>query len=88
LAKHFQAVIKKYAPDALAIEELYFAKNTKTAMTVAEARGVIQYIGKEYGLDIFEYHPNAIKIAITGHGRSHKRRHCIHDPQTHFIRWY
>lgn len=65
-------VIKKYQPDAVAIEELYFAKNTKTAMIVAEARGVIQYICKECGLDIFEYHPNQIKIAITGDGRADK----------------
>lgn len=65
-------VIKKYKPDAVAIEELYFAKNTKTAMTVAEARGVIQYICKECGLEVFEYHPNAIKIAITGYGAAKK----------------
>jgi crossover junction endodeoxyribonuclease RuvC len=65
-------VIKKYQPDVVAIEELYFAKNTKTAMTVAEARGVIQYICKECGLEVFEYHPNQIKIAITGDGHADK----------------
>ena len=41
-------------------------------MSVAEARGVIQYICKECGLEVFEYHPNAIKIAITGHGGAKK----------------
>ena len=65
-------VIKKYQPDAVAIEELYFAKNTKTAMSVAEARGVIQYIIRECGCALFEYHPNAIKLAITGHGAAKK----------------
>lgn len=65
-------VIQRYQPDTAAIEELYFAKNTKTAMAVAEARGVIQYICKEQGLPVFEYHPNQIKIAITGDGRADK----------------
>jgi crossover junction endodeoxyribonuclease RuvC len=65
-------VIKKYRPDAVAIEALYFAKNTKTAMSVAEARGVIQYIIRECGLFVFEYHPNAIKLAITGFGAATK----------------
>ncbi len=72
IGQALSVVVKKYKPDAVAIEELYFAKNTKTAMTVAEARGVIQYICKESGLDIYEYHPNAIKIAITGHGAAKK----------------
>lgn len=72
IGKALSLVIKKHKPDAVAIEELYFAKNTKTAMTVAEARGVIQYICKESELEVFEYHPNAIKIAITGYGAAKK----------------
>jgi crossover junction endodeoxyribonuclease RuvC len=72
IGKSLSMIIKKYKPDAVAIEELYFAKNTKTAMTVAEARGVIQYICKECGLETFEYHPNAIKLAITGNGAAKK----------------
>ncbi len=73
IGQALSAVIKQHKPDAVAIEELYFAKNTKTAMTVAEARGVIQYICKECGLEVFEYHPNAIKIAITGYGGATKK---------------
>lgn len=65
-------VVKKYKPDTAAIEELYFAKNTKTALLVAEARGVIRYALESEGIPCSEYHPNAIKIAITGHGASDK----------------
>ena len=72
IGQALSSVIKTYKPDAVAIEELYFAKNTKTALQVAEARGVIQYICKECGLSLFEYHPNQIKIAITGNGRADK----------------
>ena len=72
LGRALSAVIKNHKPDAAAIEELYFAKNTKTAMLVAEARGVIQYIIREAGLPCFAYHPNAIKIAVTGHGGATK----------------
>ena len=43
-------------------------------MLVAEARGVILYTGSSLGLDIFEYTPNSVKIAITGYGRSEKRQ--------------
>ena len=53
LGRALSAVIKNHKPDAAAIEELYFAKNTKTAMLVAEARGVIQYIIREAGLPCF-----------------------------------
>ena len=47
IGQTLSSVIKKYKPDAVAIEELYFAKNTKTALMVADARGVIQYICRE-----------------------------------------
>jgi len=65
-------ILKKYKPDEAAIEELYFAKNTTTAMKVAEARGVIRYVTREAGIPVFEYHPNAIKIAVTGYGAAKK----------------
>lgn len=72
LGNQLDSLIKKYQPNACAIEELYFAKNTKTAMKVAEARGVIQYVARCNGLTVNEYHPNTIKIAITGHGGADK----------------
>ena len=74
IGNRIKEVIKKYKPEALATEKLFFAKNQKTALLVSEARGVILYTGSSLGLDIFEYTPNDIKIAITGYGRSEKQQ--------------
>ena len=67
-----ESLIKKYKPRALAIEKLYFATNQKTAMGVAEARGVIIYCASHNGLNIFEYTPPQIKVAVTGYGKADK----------------
>ncbi len=72
IGKELEEVIKKYKPERLAIETLFFAKNQKSAMQVAEARGVIMYEGKRNGLEIYEYSPMAVKIAVTGYGKSDK----------------
>ena len=72
IGKELGEVIEKYKPEALAIETLFFAKNQKSAMQVAEARGVIMYEGKRNNLEIFEYSPMAVKIAVTGYGKSDK----------------
>ncbi len=69
-----QEIIKKYKPEVLATEKLFFSGNQKTAMLVAEARGVILYAASSAGLDIFEYTPADIKIAVTGYGKSEKRQ--------------
>lgn len=66
--------IKKYKPDRLAIETLIFSKNVKTALKVAEVRGVAIAQSVENGLEIFEFHPNSIKIAVTGYGKSDKKQ--------------
>jgi crossover junction endodeoxyribonuclease RuvC len=65
-------VIKKYKPESLAIEKLYFTTNQKTAMGVAEARGVIIYEASKNGLSIYEYTPPQIKVAVTGYGKATK----------------
>ncbi len=65
-------VLKNHKPDALGMETLFFNKNQKTAMTVAEARGIIIYLAREAGCEVFEYHPQEIKVAITGYGKSDK----------------
>ncbi len=74
IGNKIKEIIKKYKPEALATERLFFSGNQKTALLVAEARGVILYSGSSLELPIFEYDPNAIKIAITGYGRSEKRQ--------------
>ncbi len=65
-------VIAEHAPEALAIEKLFFEKNTTTAMFVAEARGVIMYECARQGLKVYEYTPMEIKVAVTGYGKSDK----------------
>ena len=74
IGNKIKEIIKKYKPEGLATEKLYFSNNQKTALLVAEARGVILYAGSSTGLPIFEYTPADIKIAITGYGKSEKRQ--------------
>lgn len=65
-------LIETYQPQDLAIEELFFNKNVKTAITVGHARGVEILACKSKGLEIYEYTPLQIKQAITGYGRAEK----------------
>jgi len=74
IGNRIKEVVKKFKPEQMATEKLFFSGNQKTAMLVAEARGVILYTGSSLGLQVFEYTPNAVKIAITGYGRSEKRQ--------------
>lgn len=66
------ALIKKYKPDALAIEELFFTNNAKTAFKVGEARGVIILAGAMQKIPVFSYTPLQVKIAVTGYGNADK----------------
>jgi crossover junction endodeoxyribonuclease RuvC len=72
LGNEVEKIIKKFEPEALAIEKLYFTTNQKTVMGVSEARGVIIYSASRNGLKVFEYTPPQIKIAVTGYGKSTK----------------
>ena len=67
-------VIKKYKPEVLAIETLFFNTNQKTVMRVAEARGIMIYEATIAKLRIFEASPPQIKIAITGYGKANKEQ--------------
>ena len=72
IGAELERVIKEYEPKALAIEKLYFTTNQKTAMGVSEARGVVVYSASRNNLDIYEYTPPEIKIAVTGYGKADK----------------
>lgn len=65
-------IINKHDPSDLAIEELFFNKNVKTAIKVGQARGVEILAAVNKGLDIFEYTPLQIKQAVVGYGRAEK----------------
>jgi len=67
-----QELIKEYTPEALAIESLFFTNNQKTVIQVAEARGVILSECVRAGMEVFEYSPPQIKLAVTGYGKSDK----------------
>lgn len=65
-------IIKKYQPDKISIEDIYFAKNVKTAIKVSEARGVAILAAAETKAEILEYTPLQVKQALTGYGRAPK----------------
>jgi len=77
IGKKLEKIIKKYKPQTLAIETLFFVTNQKTAMRVSEARGVIIYEAKKRGLTIVEYTPLQIKVAMTGYGKATKDQMAI-----------
>ncbi len=68
------ALMDKYKPDAVSVEELFWNTNQKTGITVAEARGVILLTAKLRGIPIFEYTPLQVKQAVVGYGRAEKKQ--------------
>lgn len=67
-------IINLTSPDVMSVEKLFFAQNVTTAMTVAQARGVVLLCAKQANLTIFEYTPLQIKQALTGYGRATKQQ--------------
>ncbi len=67
-------IITQANPVAMSVEKLFFARNVTTAITVAQARGVVLLCGKQAHLEIFEYTPLQIKMALTGYGRADKKQ--------------
>lgn len=67
-------IIKKYKPDDMAVEELFFNNNPKTAIAVAEARGVILLCAMKNGVNIQEYTPLQVKQSVVGYGRAEKKQ--------------
>ncbi len=66
-------LVKKHAPDCLIVENIFFGRNVKTAITVSQARGVIMLSAALYDLPVFEYTPNTVKLTLTGNGRAEKK---------------
>ncbi|MEK7559046.1 MAG: crossover junction endodeoxyribonuclease RuvC [Patescibacteria group bacterium] len=69
---HILKLIQKYSPDEMAIEELFFNTNSKTAFVVGQARGVVILAGAQKKLSIGIYTPLQVKIAVSGYGRAEK----------------
>jgi crossover junction endodeoxyribonuclease RuvC len=72
LYNKLEELIKKHKPDAISIEELFFNKNIKTALTVGHGRGVAVLVAAKSGVEIFEYTPLQVKQSVVGYGRAEK----------------
>ncbi|SRR5258708_39178930 len=67
-------IIASAKPEIMSVEKLFFARNVTTAMTVAQARGIVLLCGRQAGLTIYEYTPMQIKQAVTGYGKADKKQ--------------
>lgn len=67
-------IIEQTKPDVMSIEKLFFARNITTAVSVAEARGVVILVAAQHNLPVFEYTPLQIKQTLTGYGRADKKQ--------------
>ncbi len=72
--RDIKKIIAEYLPDSAAIETLFYTNNSKTAMPVAEARGVILFTLSESEIPFEEYSPLNVKLAVTGNGRATKNQ--------------
>lgn len=68
----FEKLIKKYQPDKVALESLFFFKNAKTVIKVSEIRGVLMYAAAKNGVEIAEFTPLQVKQAVSSYGRAEK----------------
>ena len=66
-------VVEKYQPDCASVEELFFFKNQKTVIPVAEARGVIRTVLEKLNIPTYSYTPMQVKQVLTGYGRADKK---------------
>lgn len=67
-------LISEYNPEQVAVEQIYFFKNQKTVIPVAQARGVIVLAAAIANLPVFDYTPIQVKLAVTGYGRAEKKQ--------------
>lgn len=72
IGNEFKTLLHKHSPTALAIENIFFNKNQKTAIGVAQVRGILIYLAQTHHCTIHEFGPQEIKIAVTGYGKSDK----------------
>lgn len=72
LGTKLRLIMTEHRPDQVAIETLFFNKNQKTVVAVAEARGVVIFLARECGAEVKEFGPAEVKVAVTGYGQSDK----------------
>ena len=74
IQEDMETLIREFSPDVMAIEELFFNTNVTTGIGVAQARGVILAAAARMGVEIFEYTPSQVKIAVVGYGKAEKHQ--------------
>jgi crossover junction endodeoxyribonuclease RuvC len=74
LEKGLLGLLKDYSPEIVAVETLFFFKNNKTAMAVAEARGVVLLVAAKKKLPVREFSPLQMKMMVAGYGRAEKKQ--------------
>lgn len=74
LWRSFHSLVASSSPEEVALERLFFARNTTTAMAVSQARGVLVCAATDLGLPLIEYTPAEVKQAVTGSGSADKRQ--------------
>lgn len=73
LHANLNELLKQYTPDCLIVENIFFGRNVKTAISVSQARGVIMLSAALFDLPVFEYTPSTVKLGLTGSGKTDKK---------------
>ena len=74
IQKNLKRLLRQYKPDCIVVEQLFFGVNSRTAMTVGQARGVVLSAAASYKLPVFEYQGLHVKSVLTGNGRADKKQ--------------
>lgn len=74
IADRIKNIISEKKPEVLVFEKIFFAKNQKTALQIAEVRGILIYLAATSGIPYYEYTPLEIKMALTGYGKATKEQ--------------
>jgi crossover junction endodeoxyribonuclease RuvC len=74
LYESLTTLLDRFRPDAVAIEQLFFARNVTTAITVGQARGIALLAAAQANVEVFEYSPSQVKHAISGYGKADKQQ--------------
>ncbi len=73
LHANLNELVKQHRPDCLIVENIFFGRNVKTAISVSQARGVIMLSAALFDLPVFEYTPSTVKLSLTGSGKTDKK---------------
>jgi crossover junction endodeoxyribonuclease RuvC len=74
IARGLRELIGRYAPEAAAVEDVFYSLNVKTALNLAHVRGVVLLAISEAGLECGEYSPLEVKTSVVGYGRAEKQQ--------------